>query len=118
MEEVLLKMDSEEDPENPKTPSQFIIDLYDIVCKKHHRDEKEGVYPSDFFYDMFHSDVGNVWWMSCDHPFASMLKHSNIMAESTMTGVLGDVIVYRDVDVRSCRSSIMGYCAEFGLKIK
>lgn len=112
MEEV--QIDIEMGGEDP-----FITEVYDTIKSRHHRGE-DGVYTSDFLYDMFWCADENdniVWWMSMDHPIARMLSHNLYEPEHSSRGRLGEIIVYTDEAVKSCRDCLVAHCERQGKKI-
>lgn len=108
------------DIESANSSDEFINELYEIVLVRNHRTIEEGVYPSDFFYDMFVcslDDQTKVWWMEQDHPISQMLKQNNFMPESSFYGKLGSIVVYADEHVKACRDNIIMYCEQMNKKI-
>jgi hypothetical protein len=108
------------DIESNVTSDEFINELYEIVMTRNHRTVEEGVYPSDFLYDMFFcslDDQTKVWWMEQDHPISQMLKQNNYIPESLFAGKLGCIVVYSDEHVKACRDCILMYCEQMNKKI-
>lgn len=106
------------DIESGVSADEFINELYEIVTIRNNR--TDGVYASDFLYDMFSCSVDDqtkVWWMEQDHPISLMLKQNNYIPESLFCGKLGSVVVYSDENVKACRDSIVMLCETMNKKI-
>lgn len=100
--------------EQTVTPQEFIGELYEIVKAKSRRDS---VYRQDFLFEMI-PYLGDVWWMSVEHPLALMLAQNGYASIQSFKGDCGDVVVYQSSDVNRCVDSIIEYCKSFGYAVE
>lgn len=116
----------DEPEEEVVPPDEFVREIFDLACKRCHRDPEKGIYPSDLLYDMVPQvikDESIVWWMSQSHPIALMLLENDISSDghyeelATMKSDLGKIIIYSDDMVKECRDCIIDLCHQFRLNI-
>lgn len=93
----------------------FIKDLYNDAKEMFRRKEGEGIYVSDFLFDMIF--CADSYWMSVDHPIARMLKENGLPVLGTFSGQLGCIVVYHKEYVSQCLECILDLCKKYELKI-
>jgi hypothetical protein len=103
------------DDENDQSEELFIKELYNDA-KEFHRRSNDGIYVSDFLFDMIQTS-SNCYWMSAEHPIARMLKENGLPVLGTFSGQLGYIIVYSKESVSQCLECILDLCKKYELKI-
>jgi len=99
--------------------NEFICELYDVVLSVNHRTREEGVYRTDFLFDMFHQTVnGEVyWWMSPNHPLAIMIEDNNYRPYIVPGSMFGTAYIFKDQVVQVCLGSLEDMCKQNGLRV-
>lgn len=97
----------------------FISNLYKDLLLKQHRKEEDGLYRSDFEYDMIKIETlrDTYYWIASDHPIARTLSDNEFQPEHIFQGKTGQVAVYCKALMDSCIDQITEMCLKYNYKI-
>ena len=98
----------------------FITNLYKDLILKQHRKEDEGLYRSDFEYDMVKIDTyynDTFYWIASNHPIARTLSDNEFQPEHIFQGKTGQVAVYSKQIMDSCIDQLIEMCQKYNYKI-
>jgi hypothetical protein len=109
--------------DNPKLDEEeFINPVYKKCLENGHRKPDEGVYESDFWFDLFVTPNRSHVWMYPDHPYDQMIQSNGENGEYPCVYLkseesYGDAVIYEYSIVATCIQSVMEMCDRHNLKI-